>query len=789
MPVLPHLPLQRVVPERQRRKTGFGRPPSRNHVQHGTYLSSTLDYVIQEFRSRQPFAGVNPNLILRIKLNASSSVDEDTWGRCGLTLLSADQDKTLVLFSSDMDLTDFKRRLNDYTSGPPVGQQSAPHCQIFACIDEIGKVRPEDRIGRLLRQSNINSPMDFAQNSKFTLDVELWDLGTRILRQSKLEEVVKFVRSKGGRVTDTYLGESLILLRIQCNGSLVSEMLAIDAVALVDLPPTPSLAVLQAINLGIKNFPAVPPPEDGAPIIAVIDSGVMPGHPLLGPAISEATVIPASLGDAVDRNGHGTMVSGIAVYGDVSDCISANSFAPPVRLLSARVLNDRCQFDDDLLITSQMRKTIEYFKEIYRCRVFNLSLGDPRQPYSGGKVSPWAAVLDALARDFDSVIVVSSGNYRYNPPAGTSPDSFIQDYPRYLWEDPARVIEPATGAVVLTVGAIAGSANVPSWTAERSVGFRPIAQPGQPSPFTRSGQGIGGAVKPELCDYGGNFVYNGDLRQILDNVRECSVISLNYDYLNRLFSTDNGTSYAAPRVAHLAARLFGLFPDASANLIRALLASSASVPQATTDLLSNFGKDKVLRLCGYGRPNFDRAKASEENRVLMFADTSIAFDNFHVYEVPIPTEFLTTNGKRNISVTLAFDPPVRHSRFDYLGAKMSFRLIRGKSVDQIVDAFRQRTRDEGRLDSLTSTSFNCLLVPGPHIREAGTLQKATFSMTRNPDERYGETYYLVVRCERKWAGDEYGPQRYAVVVEEEHTQEVNLFNTISNRVQARIQMR
>jgi hypothetical protein len=742
---------------------------------------------MQEFRSRRPPAGINPDLILRIKLNKSSGVDEENWERCGLTLLSADQDKTLVLFSSDTDLANFKQRLIDYIGGPPTGQKAAPHSQIFACIDEIGTVRPEDRIGRLLRQRGINSPIDFTQNGEFTLDVELWDLGTRDLRLSKLNEVINFVRSRGGAVTDKYLGESLILLRLRCLGLLVRDILAIDAVALVDFPPASSLAVSQAMDLGIEDFPEVPSPGDDAPIVAVLDTGVVSGHPLLAPAISEATVIPTSLGSAVDGHGHGTMVSGLAVYGDVEACIAARSFIPHVRLLSARVLNDQCEFDTERLITSQMRDVIMYFKETYGCRVFNLSLGDSRQPYRGGKVSPWAAVLDALARDFNVVIVVSAGNYLYNPPEGASRDSQLQDYPYYLLADQARVIEPATGAVVLTVGAIANSANIPVGASAESAGFRPVAQPGQPSPFTRSGPGVGNAIKPDLCEIGGNYVYDSNLRRLRD-IRECSVISLCHEYLNRLFTTDNGTSYASPRVAHMAARLFGVFPDASANLIRALLASSASVPQAAVDLLSRLGSDEIIRLCGYGRPDLNCARTSGENRVAMFADATIAYDNFHVYEVPVPEEFLRTDGTRTISATLAFDPPVRHSRFDYLGARMSFRMIRGRSIDQIVDAFRQRTQEEGPFDRLTSTSFDCRFIPGPQVREGGTLQKATFTMKRNSSRDYGDTYYLVIRCQRKWAREEHGPQRYAVVLVVEHAHEVNLYNTIRQRVQARIRI-
>jgi hypothetical protein len=783
MPDLPHLPLQRIEQEMPRRKTGFGSAPGRAYSTHGRKLSQQLDGVIQDFRSRRPPAGVNPNLILRINLNEKSAIDEETWERCGLTLLSVDEDKTLVLFASDADLTDFRGRMNAYTGGPPAKQKYAPHNQIFANIDNVGNIRPKDRIGRLFRQQDITTPEDFTLDREFIVDVELWDLGSRDLCRTKVEEISAFTDSQGGRTTDTYLGESLILMRMRCSGKTVRALLGIDAVALVDLPPTPSLAISQMLDLGFEDFGQTPPPPEDAPTIAVLDSGVVPGHPFLASTIGEATAIPNSLGDPIDSHGHGTRVCGLAVYGDVEKCITNRRFEPELRLLSARVLNDQCEFDDEKLITSQMTDAIRYLRDTYGCRVFNVSLGDDRLPYRGGKVSPWAAILDTLSRELDVVIVVSAGNYQYEPSNGNSPDSHVQDYPSYLFADGAKVIEPATGAIVLTVGALAHSANIPPGMAARSVAFKAIAQPDEPAPFTRMGPGIGGAIKPELCEYGGNRVYDGQLK-ILRDVRECSIVSFHHEYLQRLFATDNGTSYAAPRVAHMAARLIGAFPEASANLIRAFLASSATVPRATEELLANTPKDALLMICGYGRPDLDMARLSGENRVVLFADSTIAFDNFHIYEVPIPQEFLSTNGQRSISVTLAFDPPVRHSRFDYLGVKMSFRLIRGSSVDDIVEAFRQRTKEEGPFERLTSTS-NCNLRPGPQKREPGTLQRATFTMKNNPTMDYGNTYYLVVRCEQKWAGEDYGPQRYAAVVAVQHTQEINIYNLIRQRVQAR----
>ena len=603
-----------------------------------------------------------------------------------------------------------------------------------------------------------------------------------------MEQLRTYIEAEGGRTTDDYVGENLVLLRAHCNGALLEALSQIESIALIDLPPKPTLTVAEVLDLGIEDLTPVPAPDDAAPGVAILDSGLTAGHPLLAPAIGEATSVPQAWGDASDGHGHGTMVAGIALYGDVESCLRSRSFVPQLILHSARVLNSQCEFDDENLITTQMREAIEYFNSTYGCRVFNASLGDARLPYRGGKVSSWASILDTLAREMDVVLIVSAGNYSHDPGSGNSPDGHLQDYPRYLLSDKARIIEPATGAIVLTVGALAHSSNVPPGSAGSSVAFRPIAQEGQPSPFTRSGPGLGDSIKPELCEIGGNCAYDGLVKRVR-SVRELSVISMNREYFQRLFRTDTGTSYAAPKVAHMAARLCGEFPDASANLIRAILVSSAQLPEVSKQLLDSLGSNAALRVCGYGKPDFDLASRSDETRVVLYADSQLAFDNFHIYEVPIPGEFTQEKGTRRISVSLAYDPPVRHTRFDYLGIKMSFRLIRGKSADEIAEAFRQRARDEAQVDRLSSTRFDCSMKPKPTLREGGTLQKGTFTMRKAPATDYGDTYYLVVRCERKWARDEHARQRYAVVVGLEHTAEINLYNRIRERVQAAIRLK
>lgn len=791
MPALPHLILPRAEYDLPRKKRkGYGYTPYREHSSHGRTLSDQLDQVLTQFQSRRRSPVIDPSLILRIQLDPKSKIPEDVWERCSMVLLSVDENNALVLFSSDTKLTDFKDRLHKYIEGPSRPEQkNAPYTQIFACIDNIGEIRPQDRIGRLFRSKGIRYPDQFLDEEEYIIDIELWDCGDRGKKGNNVDQITIFIQQHGGRVTDRYIGESMVLIRARCFGKIIKELLEMECISVLDQPPKPSLTVSELLDIGMEDISVEELPRDGVPGVAILDSGLTTGHPLIGPAVGEATSIPKAWADASDGHGHGTMVAGIALYGNVEECIRNHLFAPRLNLYSARVLNDHLKFDDESLIITQMREAIHYFRETYNCRVFNISLGDERLPYRDGKVSHWASILDTLARELDIIIVVSAGNYEHIIDSSYSVDSYLQDYPRYLLDDNARIIEPATGLIVLTVGALAHSSAIPPGSAADNVAFRPIAQQNQPSPFTRCGPGLDGAIKPELCEIGGNYVFDGLIKRCR-KIRECSVVSMNRQYSERLFNTDIGTSYAAPKVAHAAAQLFGVFPDASANLIRALLVSSAQIPDESIELFTSKGMaDDVMRVCGYGRPIIEHAMNSDNSRVVLCNESELAFDNFHIYEVPIPDELIQEKGLRSISVTLAYDPPVRHTRIDYMGVKMSFRLIRGKTLDEVAEAFRSRNQGEGHVGRLSSTRYDCKMNPNATSREGGTLQKATLIMQKKPTVDYGDTYYLVVRCERKWAREEHAPQKYAVVVVMEHSAQVDLYNTIRNRIVTRLRVR
>ena len=761
----PHLELRRASPQGPRWKAT---PPPRSspedHASFGLDLQAAINATIVRAQAQPRPSGIDPALVLRVPLTAY--VDEDKWRLAGFTIVAREQDKVYILFASDIDLTTFQTQAEAYAQGRISHvRQKRPDYSYLEAIDVagVGPLGPEDRQGRLLSALLAAGGPD--PEVSYALDVELWYLGNREKTDAKLRELEQFVEARGGRVTDKDRHDGLYLARIRLPGSELGDLLAIPSIATVELPFRAAYTVAEVRATTLDDLEILEHPAADAPHLCIIDSGIARGHPLLAAAVGETIAVPSNLGDGLDVHGHGSLVAGLALYGDVEQCRQRGVFRQTIWIDAARVTDSNNELGGDQLITTQMREAITYFAD-QGCRIFNISLGDERLPYQGGQPSTWASTLDNLAHALDILIVVSAGNSQ--PPAQSYHlNPAYNDYPGFLLHPEARIIEPATAANALTVGALAiGGQSYSNQRSPEALSHPLLAMQDRPAPFTRCGFGVRGAVKPELVEHGGNYSYDPQFAR-LPNDPGVSLVSLNRSFeTGKLFSFDRGTSFAAPKVAHAAAQLLREMPAASANLLRALLVHGSELPAEAARL--PLDDESILRLYGYGQPNLARSLNSTDNRVILYAEAAIPLDWYHVYEIPIPDLFKHTPGTRQIAVTLAFDPPTRKRNNRYLGNTMSFRLLRGVDLDHLERVFKKRTQGE-RKDRFNTQSANCTLYPGATRRDSGTLQHGAWVAKRNRSLEHVEPFYLVVLDDNNWQNANDEPQRYALVVSLEHS--------------------
>jgi hypothetical protein len=429
-----------------------------------------------------------------------------------------------------------------------------------------------------------------------------------------------------------------------------------------------------------------------------------------------------------------------------------------------------------------MREAITSLHAKFGCRIFVVALGDKLLPYDGGKVGAWAATLDELARELDILICVAAGNRK--PRSGYASEEGVTEYPRYLMEPENRFLEPAGAMNVLTVGSVAHGSGIDS-ALGGDPKVRAITRMRQPSPFTRVGPGVGGAVKPDIVEYGGTLVFDAVRLALREGKSEdlpsAGLLTLHHRPVERLFATGSGTSCSTALAAFKAGQILRKLPRASANLLRALAANGATIPEEARECLTPLGEQAMRAICGHGHVDLESAAYSDDSRVVLYAEDELPLDYFAVYEVPIPQPFQTSKGRRHVNVALAYDPPVRHTRKDYAGVKMSFRLQRGCTPEAVFAYHRKRSEAEGPVPKLPKR-FDCCLVPGPEVREKGSLQVARAKFQRDITT-YGNKYYLVVRCEAGWAANSTDQkQRFAVVVELAHEAEIRLYERLRVRV-------
>lgn len=774
MPQHDHLPLIRLPERLERRKHGGGSAPTRAAEQHAPKIRTELATAIASQRRQRPAAFIDPSLILRVQMSGMTM--EEDWEALGLTLLSSDADKNLILFSSSDDLADFNERLNAYERAIPAGQRNPRYAGFVNRIDEIGAVEARDRIGIRLREEGFTDADDFNDDETYVLDIELWDIGRRDLRVSKIQEIARYIEGTGGEIFDQYIGPSISMLRAQATGEVVRVLLSVPEIAFVDLPPVPDVDHGDHLELEVGDLPELLPVDENSPIIGILDSGIN-RHPLLEDVIVGEIGVPDELGTA-DVWGHGTRVGGIAAFGDLEAQLDSANLSRGIRLVSAKVITDQGEFHERRLLPGQMRETISTLNAEHGCRIFVISLGDTRRSNDEGRVGPWAATLDELASELDVLIIVSSGNR--SPRGGVRLEQAVTDYPNYLLEDANRLCEPAGAVNVLTVGALAnGNGIAPEHINDANI--RPIAEYLEPSPFTRVGPGAAGSTKPDLVDLGGTMIFDAVTRSLrrAPGIPEAGVLTLHHQFLDQLFTTGSGTSYAAPLVAYKAAQILRQIPNASTNLLRALLVGSASVPEESSERLQILGENASSRICGNGLVDEERASFSDDHRVVLYSEDELETDHFAIYRIPVPDVF-QTGGRRTIRVCLAYDPPVRRTRADYRGITMNFRVIRGCDENLVAEHFRHRAQDEEAFPEIANR-FQCTLTPGPKSRERNSVQSASVTFSRDTTE-YGDEYFLVVRCNGGWAAEDVDRQRFAVMVELEHQAQIQIYTRLRGQI-------
>jgi subtilisin family serine protease len=805
-----HLQLERIpdlqLDRQTRRNYVPKRPPApSDRVVHAQAVNYGFTQVSDQISASRQRIGIDPDRLFvlefdSINLNLRDSVERYQAWVVDEYLQKNGEDENyrfLIQFPTETSRQLFMEDLQLYGSESeeavtlPLGMRST----FFDALQDVRKPSRQERIGVRLAQEGL------PEQETFYLDVDFWHPPNDGENQNLQTQIRSLCRQMDGAVLDEVRTASLFLARIRANPALAEVLMDLDLVARVDLPPVLAPAYTKMFDTALPESLPVPSGED--PIVCVVDSGVLSGHPLLVNWVIEEHDFDTGEDTPTDLNGHGTSVAGLVVYGSVAECLETQVWQPKVKICSAKVLRngafDCPVFPDDRRVEAITEEAIRYFVRERQCKIFNLCLGIEYEVYGDGRQFAWAEKLDELARELDIVIVVSAGN-RSNPPIPD--DSLTREQlqetlrDRLLNDPEQRLCNPATAALALTVGAIASSDAIGRDDIDGGVRLRDafaVAPLAAPPPFTRIGSGYASnpsapSVKPDLIDYGGNYalqtIAGSGLRWVTNHLN-LGEPTLCLEQNGRFVGARIGTSFAAPHVAHAAAigmaglkSVLGRLP--SANLIRALVGSAAQLPPCPEGWLGD--ENSILRSVGYGICSVEDLAWSRQNRVRLVTEDTIEDNKLHVYRVEVPEIFLATRGKRGVTVALAYDPPVRASRREYLARTMLVEVLQGLTTEE-VELYRAKQEEPKNLP----TGAEIDLRPTKSRLQWSTLQvrsktwqrRPMFSVPKGEEER---AMHFVVRCQQRFPSDD-SFQRYGLVIVLWHeSEEIELYQALQNQV-------
>ncbi|MCP4119407.1 MAG: S8 family peptidase [Desulfobacteraceae bacterium] len=390
--------------------------------------------------------------------------------------------------------------------------------------------------------------------------------------------------------------------------------------------------------------------SDSQACVCILDTGVNNGHPLIAPLLAEEDCQTVNLAWGThDHDKHGSLMAGVAAYGNIADCLAKEGVLElghcleSVKILPVPPIQTEPNLWGDMTAQGIYRAEIQ---APHRNRTVCMAVSsvDTRDQ---GRPSSWSGELDQLASgssdDIQRLLIVSAGNINNT--------DLEKNYPKSQLS--LSVHDPGQSWNALTVGAYTALDEIHDPTLE---GFEPVAPKEGLSPFTTTSLEWDDAwpIKPEIIMEGGNLAQ--DAEGFATECEDLSLLSTYYKPLDAHFYPFNMTSAATAASAWFAAQIQATYPNFWPETVRALIVHSATWPEKLKEQFPIDDKKsslkRLLRICGYGVPDLDRALHSASNSLTLIAQSVIQpFDkkenrsgyktrDMHLYDLPWPKEEL-----------------------------------------------------------------------------------------------------------------------------------------------------
>lgn len=448
-----------------------------------------------------------------------------------------------------------------------------------------------------------------------------------------------------------------------------------------------------AFGMPIRDFGfTVNEPRENAPSIGILDTGVSDQTPLSALILNRNDEFDLiGTGSRVDTfdnmRGHGTAVAGFASLGNklIPNHIGAHD--ADAWIVSIKIFQERRPRVADSDILNAIRSA----KSNYGTKIFVLTISEQDSKKTDATVSAFAYSLDLLAHELDILIFISAGNvdssHFFDPVSGAA----IHQYPNDFQHQHTNIKSPAESMNNITSGASAanfetginqGIAVDGSFPAIYTSKFHYNYHDGVLTPTQRNRY----LRKPDILYNGGDWDATGDP----------SVVGLKHisARVGEFFLKNTGTSFSAPLMSNIAAKILKRYPNLRMQSVKALILNSAERPALST-FFNQLPKSVVSQVIGYGIPQISECISSDDNSVTMVLEDEILPDRIKCFNLNIPAYLLEKNNKStvlDIKMTLCFSfKPVLNNQMAYCPIHIGFGLFKNLPLN----ATRSTANEDG----------------------------------------------------------------------------------------------
>ena len=448
--------------------------------------------------------------------------------------------------------------------------------------------------------------------------------------------------------------------------------------------------------------------------ICLLDTGVNNGHPLIEPVLSDKDCHTVdSNWEKDDKDGHGTKMSGLAIYGNLQKALESTGQInirhrlESVKLIPSGGSHNPKELYGDLTKQAISRAEIE---KPDRKRTICMAVTSTDGRYKG-RPSSWSGAIDQIASGAEDnkkrLLIVSAGNVEATE-WNKYPESNITN----------AVHDPAQSWNALTVGAYTDKMLI---TDPELKGYKAIAKAGELSPFSSTSviwESKKWPIKPDIVCEGGNLAK--DSTNFVTESEDLSLLSLHHKPQERYFGMIEATSAAASQASWFASQIQAQYPEIWSETIRALMVHSADWRKnMKKQFWDNQKTEKdnyknILRIFGYGLPNLEKAISSYKNSLTLVSEQTlqpfekennrVKTKEMHFYQMPWPKNVLKslpneTIVKFRFTLSYFIEPGPGEigwkDRYRYPSFGLRFALIKPQETeDQFMKRINKIAEDE-----------------------------------------------------------------------------------------------